>query len=87
MPSPTSTDFQVSRQQETMALARVLQACAEEPGSPTGVLCDAAQGLQRCMAPLLALNGNKIVEASLLGPIGRRTWNLPYTTRGSHSPG
>ena len=53
-----------------MALARVLQACAEESGFLTGVLCDAVWELQRCMAPLLALNGDEIVEASLLSPIG-----------------
>ena len=53
-----------------MALARALQACAEESGFPTGVLCDAVWELQRCMAPLLVLDGDEIVEASLLSPIG-----------------
>ena len=52
-----------------MSLARVLQAYAEELGSPIRVLCDVTWKLQRCMAPLLILNGNKIVEASLLRPI------------------
>ena len=61
MPSPTSTDLSVRRQQETMDLARALQACTEESKSPTGVLCDGAWELQRCMAPLLALNGDEIV--------------------------
>ena len=69
MPSPSSPDLWVRRQQETMTLARVLQACTEESGFPAGVLCDAAQELQRCMAPLLALNGDEIVEASPLSPV------------------
>ena len=54
------------REQRTLALARVLQACARESSCPTGVLCEAARELQWCMAPLLALNGDKIVVASLL---------------------
>ena len=33
-----------------------------------GVLCDVAQELQWCMAPLLILNGDNIVEATLLRP-------------------
>ena len=52
-----------------MALARVLKACAKESGSPIGVLCKVASELQWCMAPLLILSGNEIVEASLLKPI------------------
>ena len=52
-----------------MALARALQACTKESGSPIGVLCDAAQELQWYMAPLLILNGDKIVDASLSRPI------------------
>ena len=39
---PTSSDFWIMRQQKTMALARALQACTEESGFPTGVLCDVA---------------------------------------------
>ena len=66
MPLPTSSNFQILRQRKNMALARVLQACAEESGSPSGVLCDVAQEIQWCMDPLLILNGNEIVEASLL---------------------
>ena len=53
----------------TMASARALQACAEESGFPTRVFCDVAWELQWCMAPLLVLNGVKIVEASILRPI------------------
>ena len=52
-----------------MAFARVLQACAKKSGFPTGVLCDVAWELQWYMAPLLVLNSDAIVEASLLIPI------------------
>ena len=58
----------VTRQQETLALASVLQCCAEQSGMPPGVLCNAALDLQRCMVPLMHLEGDEIVEASLLGP-------------------
>ena len=51
-----------------MALLRTLQACTKESGFPIGVLCDAAQELQQFMAPLSALNGEEIVDASLLRP-------------------
>ena len=57
------------RQQKTLTLTRALQASIEESGFPTGVLSDAAWELQWCMAPLLFLNGDEIVEASLLRPI------------------
>ena len=35
---------------------------------PPGVLCNAAWDLKGCMAPLMWLGGDEIVEASLLGP-------------------
>ena len=54
------------REQRTLTLTRVLQANVEESGCPTGVLCEAARELQWCMTPLLALNRDEIVEASLL---------------------
>ena len=69
MPDPTSSNFWIMRQQKTIALARALQACAKESGFPLGVLCDAAQELQQCMALLLVLNGDEILEASLLKPV------------------
>ena len=61
MPSPTSSDFQIMRQQKTMALARVLQACVEESWFPIGVLCGAVWELQWCMATLLVFNSDEIV--------------------------
>ena len=69
IPSPGSSDFQIMRQQKTMALARALQVCAKESGFPTGALSDVTSELQQCMVPLLVLNGDKIVEASLLRPV------------------
>ena len=60
-------DFWVNRQ-ETLALAKALQHCAERLGMPPKVLCDVAQDLQRCMAPLICLEGDEIVQALLLGP-------------------
>ena len=60
-----------------MALAQALQACAMESEFSTGVLCDSAWELQRCMAPLLALSSDEIVEASLLWPIGEEHGTSP----------
>ena len=69
MPSPASSNVRVMRQQGTLALARALQAHTKESGYPIGVICDVARELQQCMAPLLALKGDEIVEASLLQPV------------------
>ena len=77
MPSPTSSNFWVMRQQKTMTLARVLQAFAKELGFLTGVLCDAVWELQRCMAPLLAFSSDEVVEASLLRPRGEECRTSP----------
>ena len=83
MPSPASSNFQIMRQQKTLALARVLQACNGESGFPH------RSPLWWCVetavvhGSLLVLNGDKIVEASLLRRSRRRTprrrtWPLPY---------
>ena len=63
-------DFQTMRQKKTLALAQVLQCCTERLGVPTRVLCDTARELQKCVAPLMILNGDDIVESSLLEPMG-----------------
>ena len=59
---PDTRDFQVTRQEETLALAQALQHCAERSGTPHTVLCNAAWDLQKCMAPLMCLEGDEIVE-------------------------
>ena len=69
MPSPASSKFRVMREQRTLALERVLHANTEESGCPMGVLCKVVRELQMCMAHLLALNGDEIVEASFLQPM------------------
>ena len=58
-------DFQVVRQEKTLALAQALQACAKGSGAQTGVLCNSAWELQKCVAPLMTLSRDNIVEASL----------------------
>ena len=60
-------DFRETQWEETMVLAWALQHCVEKLGVPSGVLCDAVDDLQRCMAPLMCLKGDDIFEASLLG--------------------
>ena len=60
-------DFRETWWEETLVLARALQHFVERLGIPSGVLCDAAQDLQRCMAPFMCLKGDDILEASLLG--------------------
>ena len=62
-------DFWAMRQKKTLALAQVLQACTEESGIPTGILCELARELQKYMPPM-TFSGVYIVEASLLKPTG-----------------
>ena len=47
-------------------LAKAPQHCAEKLRMPSGVLCDIVWDLQRCMEPLMHLEGDDIFEASLL---------------------
>ena len=73
-------EWETSRQlgrKKTLALARALQCCTERLGAPTRVLCNAAQELQRCMAPLMCLNWDEIVEAPLLEPMGDEPGTSP----------
>ena len=56
-----------STRKKTLALARALQVCAEASGAKPGVLCRAVRELQQCMALLMAIDGDDVMEASLLG--------------------
>ena len=60
-----------------LALAQALQACNEASGAKRGILCKAARELQQCMAPLMTLNGDNIVEASLLRPTREELGSSP----------
>ena len=60
------------RQEKTLALVQALQSCAERSGELTGVLCNMGWELQKCMAPLMSLNGDDIEEASFLEPMGNK---------------
>ena len=66
MLSHASSNFRMMREQRTLALAWALQAHIKESSCPTGVHCEGARELQQCMALLLALNGDVMVEVSLL---------------------
>ena len=57
-------------EEKTLALAWALQAYAKESGVPEGILCESAWEPQKCMATLMYLSGDDIVEASLLKPMG-----------------
>ena len=59
-------DFHAKGEEKTLALAWALQASVEELGFPTGILHDSARELQKCMAPLMTLSSDDIVETSLL---------------------
>ena len=60
-----------------LALAQALQVCTEVSVAKTGILCEAARELQQCMAPLMTLNGDDVVEASLLRPTGKELGPSP----------
>ena len=70
-------DFWSMRQEKTLALACALHTCAERSGMPTRVPCNSTRELQRCMAPLMCLSEDEIVEASLLGPAGNEHRTSP----------
>ena len=61
------------RQEKTLALACTLETCTERSGMPTGGLCDSVRELQRCMAPLIHLSRDEIVEALHWNPQARNT--------------
>ena len=77
LPPTTTSDFQINRQAKMLALAQALQACTEASGAETGILCEAARELQQCMAPLMTLRGDYIVEATLLRPTKEGLGPLP----------
>ena len=66
--SPSTRDFWEKRKEETLGLAWALQHCAGGWGHLPRVLCDAAWNIQRCIASLMDLEADEIVEMSLLGP-------------------
>ena len=70
-------NFWTVRQEKTQALAWPLQCCEERLKVQTRVLCNVAQVLQKCMAPLMCLNRDEIVEASLLEPMGNKPRTSP----------
>ena len=45
------------------------EACAEASKAKQGVLCRAVREFQQCMAPLMTINGDDIMEASPLRPV------------------
>ena len=51
-----------------LALAQALQAYAEASEAKTAILWGAARELKQCMAPLMTLSGDNVMEASLLRP-------------------
>ena len=71
-------NFWTIRQEKSLALTRILQCTAERSWALTQVLCDAAQELQKCMAPLMCLYGDEIVEAS--------SWSQQVTNLGPPPP-
>ena len=68
-PSSDPQNFWAIFQENTLALARVLQVCTDASGAKPGVLCRAVRELQQYMALLMTINGDNVMEASLLGPV------------------
>ena len=66
LPASDTWNFLIIQQEKTLALARVLHACAEASGAKPGVMCRDVRELQQCMAPLITINGDDVMEASLL---------------------
>ena len=74
---PCARNFQVTRQEETSALAKALQHCAERSGMFPRVLCDVAWDLWGCMAPRMHLERDEIVGSLLLDPMDDGPWTSP----------
>ena len=72
------------RQEKMLALVWALQVSTEASGAKTGVLCEAARELQQCMASLMTLNRDDIVEA-FLRPAGEEPEPSPLQKRGPPS--
>ena len=68
-PASDLWNFQIIWQENTLALARVLQACAETSWAKLGILSGAIRELQQYMALLMTINRDDVMEASLLRPI------------------
>ena len=85
-PASNPWDFQVICQEKTLALVLALQACAETSRTKLGVLCRAVRELQQCMVPLMTIDRDDVMEASLLGQ-WRRNQDLPHPIRRGHPPG
>ena len=45
----------------------------EKSGAELGVLDGAVRELQQCMAPLVTITGDDVMEASLLGPVEEKS--------------
>ena len=63
---------------KTLALARVLQSCTEASGGKQGILCGAVRELQQCMASLMTINEDDVMEASLLRPFEEEQGTFPH---------
>ena len=68
-PASDPWNFQIIWQEKTLALARVLQACAEASRAKQGMLSEAIRELQQCMALLMTINMDDVMEASLVRPV------------------
>ena len=76
-PASDPQNFQIIWQEKTLVVARALQACAEASRAKWGVLCRAIRELQQCMAPLMTINGDDVMEASLLRPVEEESGPVP----------
>ena len=59
-------DLRETWKEETLVLAGALQCCVGRLWAPPRVLCSMVRDLQRCRKPLMHLEGDDILEASLL---------------------
>ena len=71
--SPGMWDFCVTRQEQALALGQALQCCMERLGMPV-LSCT---GSPKVHDPLMWLDSDEIVEASLLGPTNDRPVTPP----------
>ena len=58
------------RREETVALAKALQCCTQRSRAPPGITCCTVRHLQGCLAPLLQLHDEDILEDCFLESVG-----------------
>ena len=62
-------NIQEARKEQTLVLAKALQCCTEQAGGPSIMMCHVARVLHRCMAHLMGIKEEDVLEIPPLKPM------------------